>query len=91
MRHSYYKDEDFEVMVEKADERIYVHVGIERASKEVVRRIKGVWGSVVMAVYADGYDALYTYTQDSRIVKMIGGAEHIGNTDVYEVYKWDLA
>lgn len=90
-RRSYYKDDDFEVVLEHADGRVFVHVGIDRATKGAIKRIQQKWGEVVFKVYRAGFTELYTYTDDPRIVRMIGGAELIGKTELHEVYKWDLA
>lgn len=89
-KRTYFKDDNFEVVLEHTDGRFFVHVGIFKATKTSIKKIKEKWGEIVFGLYREGYDELYTYTKDSRIVKMIGGAEFLGIADAHEVYKWDL-
>lgn len=90
MSRTYYEDDDIRVWVEEINELPFVHVGIFNMSKAVLKKIKEKWGEIVISLYFDGYEELYTYTKDSRIVKMIGEAEKVGQHEVYEVWKWDL-
>lgn len=89
-RKTYYRDDDVHVYLENIDDQVFVHVGIDHATKETVDRIKEKWGEIVMKMYFLGYEELFAYTKDPRIVNMIGGAEKIGQHQDYEVYKWDL-
>lgn len=87
---TYYQDGNVDIYLEHAEGRVYLHASIKKPSKEALQLIKGKWGEVILKMYRAGYDEAYTYTKDPRLVKMIGGAEKIGEVDSYEVYKWDL-
>lgn len=89
-RKTYYRDDDIHVYLDNIDEQVFVHVGIVNATKETIARIQEKWGEIVMKMYYLGYEELFAYTKDPRIINMIGGAEKIGQHQDYEVYKWDL-
>ena len=89
-RKTYYQDDDIKVYLENINDQVFVHVAIYNANKSVFNKILQKWGEVVLKVYAAGYDNLFAYTKDSRIIKMIGGGEKIGEHEGFEVYKWEL-
>lgn len=89
-RQTYYEDEDIKVYLEEIDDNIFIHVGIFNISKSILQRIKEKWGEVVIKMYVLGYEELFAYTKDRRIINMIGGAVKIGQEKDYEVYKWEL-
>lgn len=90
-RRTYYVDDDIKVYLENIDENVFIHVGIFNMSKAVLRKIREKWGEVVLKMYGLGYEELFAYTKDRRIVDMIGGAEKIADKEGYEVFKWDLS
>jgi hypothetical protein len=89
-RKTYYEDDDIRVYLENIDNNVFIHVGIFNMSKSILRKIKEKWGEVVIKMYFLGYEELFAYSKDKRIINMIGGAELIGQGGEYEVYKWDL-
>lgn len=89
-RVTYYQDEDIKVYLEEINEQVFVHVAIYNFSKSVLNKIKAKWGEVVQKMYINGYEELFAYTKDNRIVKMIGYPEKIGQHEEYEVWKWEL-
>lgn len=89
-RKTYYQDDDFKVYLENIDEQVFLHVGITNATKEVIHRIKEVWAEIITKMYFLGYEHVFAYTKDNRIIKMIGGAQYLDNYEDYEVWKWDL-
>lgn len=89
-RQTYYTDEDIKVYLENIDDNVFIHVGIHNVSKAILNKIKQKWGEVVVKMYTLGYEELFAYTKDDRIIKLIGGAEKIGEENGYEVFKWDL-
>jgi hypothetical protein len=89
-RKTYFENEDIKVYLEHINEQVWVHVGIFNMNKAVLNKIKEQWGEVAIKTYLAGYETLYAYTKDNRIIKLIGGAELIGEHEGYEVYKWDL-
>lgn len=93
-RKTYYEDDDIRVYLENINDQVFIHVGINKSSKAVFKRIKSKWEEVAIKMFAIGYEDLFSYTTDNRIIKMIGGAKNIGSGMVsgktYEVWKWDL-
>lgn len=89
-RKTYYEDENFKVYLEKIEDQPFVHVAIFNFSKAILREIKRVWADVVVTFYFEGYENLFAYTKDNRIIKLIGGAKMIGQHQDYEVWEWDL-
>lgn len=90
-RETYYEDDDIKVYLENMNDNVVIHVAIYNMTKSVLRKIKAKWGEVVQLAYYDGYENLFAYTKDPRIINLIGGAEYVGEGDGYEVYRWDLA
>jgi len=89
-RRTYYQNDNFKVYLEEIDEQVFIHVAIYEFSKSILKDIKRVWAEVVVKLFFEGYENLFAYTKDNRIIKLIGGAEKIGQHDNYEVWKWDL-
>lgn len=89
-RETYYQDNDIKVYLEEIDNNVFIHVGIYNMSKSILRKIKEKWGEIVLKMYYLGYEEVFAYTKDNRIINLIGGAEKIGKEKDYEVYKWDL-
>lgn len=89
-RRTYIETDNYRVWLEDISDQLFVHVAIYNPTREVIAEIKEAWGNVVLDAWFDGYEDLFTYTKDSRIIKMIGGAEKIGEHDGYEVWKWEL-
>lgn len=89
-RITYYQDEDIKVFLEEIDEQVFVHVAIYNFSKSVLDKVREKWGEIVQKMYVNGYEELFTYTKDNRIVKMIGYPEKVGQHEDYEVWKWEL-
>lgn len=89
-RRIYYKDDKFKIYLEEIDYNIFIHVEIYEFNKEVLKDIKYQWAEVALKMYLLGYEELFTYTKDRRIVDLVGGASQIGNYKGYEVWKWEL-
>lgn len=89
-RKTYYEDENFRVYLEDINGQVAIHVAIYNISKSVFKQIKQKWAEVLVKMYYAGYEEVFAYTKDSRIVKMIGGAEMVGEAKGYEVWKWEL-
>jgi hypothetical protein len=89
-RKTYYEDDDIRVYLENINDNVFIHVGIFNMSKNILSKIKEKWAEVAIKMYFLGYEELFAYTKDRRIINLIGGAEKIGQEKDYEVYKWDL-
>lgn len=89
-RWDYFRNDDFHVYLEYFSDQLFVHVGIFNFDKSVLAQIKEVWANVALDAYFDGYEDLFAYTKDNRIIKLIGGAVKVGQHENYEVWKWEL-
>lgn len=89
-RDTYYENENFRVWLEEIKGQVAIHVVIHKSSKEIIKDIKRVWAEVIVKMYFLGYEEVFTYTKDNRIVKLIGGATMVGEGAGYEVWKWEL-
>lgn len=94
-RKVFYDSDDFTMKWEKLNEQLFVHIEIDRASQPIVEKIKEVWVSFQAQAYFEGYENIYTYTQDPRIVKIVGGAvevedDKLKDTPDWRMFKWEL-
>lgn len=87
---TYRETDDYRIWTEVLNEQFVVHVTIYNATPSVIKQIKEGWAELMIEAYFDGYEQVYTYTKDSRIVDIIGGATKIGMHEDYEVWKWEL-
>lgn len=89
-RRTYEETDDYKVWLEDINDQLFIHVAIYNPSKSVIQGIKEAWANIILDAWFDGYEDVFTYTRDSRIIRMIGGAEKIGQHEDYEVWKWEL-
>lgn len=90
-RKTYVETNDFKVYLEEIQGQVFIHVHIYNFSKSILKEIKKYWAEIVYRMYLLGYENLYAYTKDHRIINMIGGAKQIDKTkDNYEVWKWEF-
>lgn len=89
-RKTYYENEDFRIYLEEIQEQVFIHVVIKNFSKGILDDIKAVWAEILIKMYFLGYEYLFTYTKDNRIVNMIGNAQKVGTHKQYEVWRWEL-
>jgi len=92
---TYYSDDDFVMKVELYNGTPLIHLQLYKATKAIIEKVMQKWAEVKALAWADGYDAIYTYTQDNRMFRIFG-AEKVPGTfnfqgKVYEVGKWDLS
>lgn len=95
-RRTYCENDDYKIYLEEIKDNIFIHVAIHKATPSIIKEIKEKWADIVVDMYFEGYEDLYAYTKDNRIIKMIGGAKRIAENvkfqrDYYEVWKWDLS
>jgi len=87
---TYKETENYRVWLEELNDQPFIHVTIHNFSKAILKEIKEAWGEIIIQAYFEGYEQLFAYTQDNRIIKMIGGAEKIGEHGSWEVWKWEF-
>lgn len=89
-RETYFENNDFRIYLEEIHQSIICHVVIHRATPSIIKDIKDKWLEIASQMYWAGYEELYAYTKDNRIIKMIGGAILVTEEAGYEVWKWEL-
>lgn len=89
-RRTYEETDDYKVWMEDIGEQLFIHVAIYNVTKEVIGQVKEAWANIMLDAWFDGYEEVFTYTKDSRIINIIGGAHKIGEHEDYEVWKWEL-
>lgn len=89
-RRTYKETKDFRVWLEDIDHQLFIHVEIYNSTKASIKEIKEAWAELMIDCYFEGYEDVFAYTPDNRIIKLIGGAELIGTYENYEVWKWEL-
>lgn len=82
--------DDYRIWYENMEDQLVIHVVIHNATKSVIEEIKEGWAELLIEAYFEGFEFVYTYTKDSRIVNMIGGAILVATHEDYEVWQWDL-
>jgi hypothetical protein len=89
-----YDTEDYRMVEEVVNGILFYHIDIFNFSPSVYKHLKGGWEQVKINAAKDGWDAVYSYTQNHSYVKKFGGemvAKVISLTgDCYGVYKWEL-
>lgn len=91
----YAEDKDLQLWVEVLNECLFVHVNLRRFDKKVLEKLRVAWEHLQTAAYFDGWEAIYTYTKDPRIVNIIGEAVEVEvSSKVKEagvrLFKWEL-
>lgn len=95
-RKTYFENDDYRIYLEEISDNVFIHVAIYNAKVSIIRDIKKKWAEIVLKMYFLGYEELFCYTTDRRIVNMIGGAIKVAENvnfqnKEYEVWKWDLS
>lgn len=90
----YHEDEDFSLTVEMLEDYPFVHLHLKRASRSIIENVMKKIAEIKALAYFDGYESLYTYTQDKRMFKLFNPDRIIGPLNYrgkeYEVAEWDL-
>ncbi len=93
----YRDDEEFQLWYEVINEELFVHVHIYSFNKTVLRDIKETFALLLIDAYFDGWEDVFTYTEDDRIVRLVGGgAIEVGVNDPklkslgLRMFKWVL-
>lgn len=89
-RATWYSDENYNLNYELLDGMVFVHIAIDKFSKAVLRDIKEKWQAFQLRLYSLGYEYVFTYTNDLRIVNMVGGGKVVGEAGGKKVVTWEL-
>lgn len=92
---TFYEDEDIKVTLEEMDGYLMAHLTIYQFSKSVHKKVLSLREEIINRAYFSGYDAIYSYTADERIPRLIGEElEELGDFYFhgknYKVWKWEL-
>lgn len=94
VKYIFYSDEKLLVTLEKLDGYVLAHVSIFSPDKKTIKRLLEIWVEILARAYWQGYEEIYTYTKDERMLKIVKGGEIIGeyerNGEIFKVVKWDL-
>lgn len=89
----YAEDDDLQLWVEVVNDCLFVHVHLHKFSPPVLNKLKVAWEHLQTASYFDGWEQIFTYTKDPRIVSLIGGAEEVVSKDLptgWRMFQWEL-
>ena len=90
----YHEDENFSLTVEMMEDYPFIHLHLKKASKAILESVMRKWAEVKALAYFDGYEAIYTYTQDKRMFSLFKPDRIIGPMNYkgkeYEVAEWVL-
>ncbi len=89
-----FSDEDMKLSYEVIQENLFIHVEYDNFSKSILNKTRKLWKEFLLRAFFDGWEEIFTYTKDPRIVKMIGGAEELYDSKLQRLglrmFKWDL-
>lgn len=90
----FYQDDDITVTLEEADGNLMAHLYASKVSIPIAKRILELWNVICERAYWQGYEEIYTYSNEPRMFKLVKGGEEVGefnkNGVNYKVWKWDL-
>lgn len=91
MRTPYRNRPNYLLSYEEIEGCLFVHVEIRKFNKSTLKKIKEDWSELLIELYFQGYEEVFTYTQDMRIVDLVGGGEVVGEKGIWKIVKWDLS
>lgn len=94
IKREFYSDDDLTVTLEEADGNLMAHVVLYSASKASINRVLQVWQEIKERAYWQGYEEIYTYSNEPRMFDIVKGGEQVGEFEKdgikYKVWKWEL-
>jgi len=94
-RRTFFEDDDVKVSLEEINDALYVHCIFHNCTLHSVKWIKDIWQNLKERCYFAGYDAIYSYTKDLRVVKLFPDWQLVSevvddNGEKWQVVKWEL-
>lgn len=89
-RTTWYEDDDYNMSYEIIDGHVFVHIVLNTISKSILSNIKEKWTGFKLRLYSLGYEYVHTYTDDLRIVNLVGGGKVVGDWKDKKVVSWEL-
>lgn len=94
IKKEFYSDDDLTITLEEADGNLMAHATIHSANKHSIKQLLEIWEEIKSRAYWQGYEEIYTYSNDPRMFDIVKGGEEIGEFEKdgvkYKVWKWDL-
>lgn len=94
VKKEFYDDDDLTVTLEEADGNLMAHVAIRNASKSIINKMLKIWEDIQYRAYWQGYEEIYTYSNEPRMFDIVKGGTEVGEFDKdgtkYKVWKWEL-
>lgn len=89
-----YKDEDIKIYMEEEQGEMFVHMRMYRASRSIIEKALKVLAGIKAQMYWAGYENVYTYSADERLLNLLPLWEPVGEFQkdgkTFKVVKWDL-
>jgi len=90
----FYDDDQITLKLEEVDAHLMVHLVIKKALPSSIKKARIVFQEIKERAYWQGYEQIYTYTKDDRMLKFFGANKVISNVEykgeTYKVVQWDL-
>lgn len=71
MQQVYIDNDYYRVVLEDCDSYLFVHVDVFKWSPSVLKMMKCDWEELKYDAYMNGYDNIFTYTQNMKYSKLI--------------------
>lgn len=85
-----YKDDALTFEYEFINDQVFIHVVLAKASKAIINKLKTVWTNFKEYLYWQGYELIFTYTKDPRVMNLVEPGKFLGVHAGMEVYQWEL-
>ncbi|MGL4584087.1 MAG: hypothetical protein ACRCVU_14040 [Flavobacterium sp.] len=85
--------DEFKFTGEVIEGNFYLHCDVKKNTHNVIKHIRAAFELVKQYVYLEGWDFIFTYTENGRWVKLFNGkyvsSVKSGDREI-EVYVWEL-
>lgn len=86
-----YVDDNVSFEYEFINDQVFVHVVfLTTPTKASIEKLKTVWFNFKDYVYWQGYEDIFTYTKDPRVMNIIDPGKYLDTVNGLEVYQWVL-
>lgn len=89
-RTTWFEDDNYKMSYETVNGEVYIHIVIDSFSKAILSDIKEKWLGFKLQLFSLGYENIYSYTKDMRIIKLVDMGELIGEAEGFKVVRWEL-
>lgn len=94
--HRTYKEtEDYSVRLEWVEGYVFAHVTLDRCSRKIIRELEEIWMEILARFYFEGFEYIYSYSQDDRMLRIFKGGKVLEEIDYhgdkYKIVEFDLS